>query len=245
MKVNIAPPTVEHFVELHRDFLEFIAGFREGLPVLKMKELIESAGSAEKVAIVTVDAVKGFCSVGPMSSPRVSNIIPEIKRIISNAEFLGVNAFIFPCDNHRADSKEFDIWPAHCIDGTLEAELEDQLLEMDISSKFTIIPKPAINSFIDTVLVDKIASLEPRIIVVMGDVTDLCLYQLATNLKMLAISRGWNCRVIVPLSAIETYDIPCDVAKSVGVMPHDADFINAMFAYHLQVTGVEVVKDIV
>ena len=242
MIINTQSP--DEFIASHRDFLGFLASFQANCPVLSMAELVAQGGGPEHVALITVDAVKGFCSQGPMSSERVGRIVPEIARIIKAAAAAGVGNYIFTCDSHQPDSREFSLWPVHCVEGTPEAELEDGLLKLDVADKFTIIPKPSINSLICTELANKLDEIKPKALVVMGDVTDLCFYQLATNLKMLAIAKGWDCRVIAPLSAVETYDTPISVAKELGILPHDAEFINAFFSYHLQVTGVEVVKDL-
>ena len=242
MIYSVPAPSGDQFIAAHRDFLSFLAGFRQQLPSLKMADLVGSAPA--RVAVVSVDVVKGFCSQGAMCSPRVARIVPEVKRIIHAAQQVGVPHFLFTCDTHTPDSREFDTWPAHCIEGTPEAELEDELLNMPGADKFVVIPKPSINSLIDTELATRLDAIQPQALIALGDVTDLCYYQLATNLKMLANARGWKCRVIAPLSAVETYDLAVPVAQELGVLPHDGDFINAFFAYHLQATGVEAVQDL-
>lgn len=242
MQYSASAPSGEQFIACHRDFLSFLAGFRQQLPTLRLSEIV--GADPGHVAMVTVDVIKGFCSQGAMCSPRVAAIVPAVKRIIQAADQAGVRHFLFTCDTHTPDSREFDTWPAHCVAGTPESELEDDLLRLPGSDKFVMLPKPSINSLIDTELADTLEAIQPRVIIAMGDVTDLCYYQLATNLKMLANARGWNCRVIAPLSAIETYDTPMATAQQLGILPHDGDFINAFFAYHLQATGVEVVQDL-
>ncbi|MDO5295624.1 MAG: isochorismatase family cysteine hydrolase [bacterium] len=236
--------SADEFIASHREFLGFLANFQANCPVLSMADLAAQAGGPQHVALIAVDVVKGFCSQGPMSSPRVSRIVPEVTRIIKTAAGMGIDNFLFTCDSHQPDSREFSLWPAHCVEGTPEAELEEALLQLPQADKFIIIPKPSINSLISTELVRKLETIQPKVLIAMGDVTDLCYYQLATNLKMLAIAKGWDCRVIAPLSAVETYDTPLTTAKELGILPHDAEFINAFFSYHLQVTGVEAVKDL-
>ena len=236
--------SADEFIAAHRGFLGFLAEFQANCPVLRIADLVTEAGGPQQIALVTVDVVKGFCSQGPMSSPRVAQIVPEVTRIIKAAAAAGVENFLFTCDNHQPDSREFSLWPAHCVAGTPEAELEDALLQMPQADKFVIVPKPSINSLIDTELVRKLEAIKPKVLIAMGDVTDLCYYHLAANLKMLAIAKGWHCRVIAPLSAVETYDTPLSTAEELGILPHDADFVNAFFSYHLQVTGAEVVKDL-
>jgi hypothetical protein len=77
-----------------------------------------------------------------------------------------------------------------------------------------------------------------------GDCTDLCLYQLAMHLKLNANAAGQRVNVLVPENCVQTYDLPLDVASSIGAMPHDGDLVHAMFLYHMALNGAQVVKKI-
>jgi hypothetical protein len=43
---------------------------------------------------------------------------------------------------------------------------------------------------------------------------------------------------------VQTYDLPVDAAKSLGIPPHPGDLLHAVFLYHLALNGVEVVQHI-
>lgn len=68
---------------------------------------------------------------------------------------------------------------------------------------------------------------------------------MAMHLKLDANARNHPLRVIVPASAVQTYDMPVDVAKEIGVLPHDGDVLHLLFLHHMRINGVEVVHAIV
>lgn len=244
-EANSVAAREEQAMRKYAPFLRYLGELKAARPSLDFADVVTQAGGAEHVATVTVDVVKGFVSQGPMSSPRVAQIVDPVVRIVSRAWECGVKNLIFTCDNHVAESQEFLAWPSHCIEGSPEAELEDALLQLPFASSYKIIPKPSVSSLVDTTLVEHLTSLPLHTLVLMGDVTDLCLYQLATGLKCVSNARGLGWRLIIPDCAVETYDTPLAVAKELGIVAHDADFIDLVFKYHLQVNGIEVVHDLI
>ena len=77
-----------------------------------------------------------------------------------------------------------------------------------------------------------------------GDCTDLCLHQLALPLKLAANHEDRALRVVVPADCVQTYDLPVEVAASLGALPHHGDLLQEIFLYHLALNGVEVVSHI-
>ena len=61
-------------------------------------------------------------------------------------------------------------------------------------------------------------------------------------LKLTANARNRRATVVVSAETVETYDLPVDVARRLGAMPHDGDLLHAVFLYHLQLNGVQVVR---
>ena len=77
----------EEFLEERRPYLQYLYNFMEQSRkhTLSMNQLIEEAGGAKNVACITVDAVKGFCSQGFMSSPQMAAIVPNIAETVKKA----------------------------------------------------------------------------------------------------------------------------------------------------------------
>jgi len=109
-----------------------------------------------------------------------------------------------------------------------------------------VIEKNSISSDIDTEL-DAWLDDHPEVttFVVVGDCTDICVYQLAMYLRIRAnVLNLRDTRVIVPLDGVETFDIPVDVAQEIGAMPHHGDLTHLIFLYSMAQNGIEIVSKV-
>jgi nicotinamidase-related amidase len=223
-----------------RAFLDWLEGWEANLPTVELEGVV---AQPEAVAVVSSDLVKGFCCVGPLASPRIAGIIPAAVRIFEQAHRLGVRHFLLLEDTHDPDAVEFSAYPPHCVSGSEESETIDELQELSFSDRFVFFPKNSISATIGT---DLNAWLEahPQVttFVIVGDCTDICVYQLAIDLRVRANVLGQHqARIIVPADAVQTYHTPLDVAEELGAMPHDGDLLHRIFLYHMALNGVEVV----
>jgi len=50
--------------------------------------------------------------------------------------------------------------------------------------------------------------------------------------------------VIVPVNAVDTYDLPPETAAEIGAMPHPGDFFHEVFLYHMALNGIRVVREL-
>jgi hypothetical protein len=81
-------------------------------------------------------------------------------------------------------------------------------------------------------------------VIVVGDCTDLCTYQVAVPLKLAANQADRPLRIVVPRDCVQTYDLPVDIAQRVGAPPHAGDLLHEVFLYHMALHGIEVVSHI-
>ena len=82
-----------------------------------------------KKCLIVVDMVNGFVREGVLHDDSIANIIPtQIKLIKETLAYGGLVIFIK--DTHNKDSKEFKRFgnTHHCIKGTKEADLVDELI---------------------------------------------------------------------------------------------------------------------
>lgn len=223
-----------------RSFLDWIADWQKSLPRIALKEAILEP---ERTAILAVDLLRGFCYEGPLSSKRVAGIVDPIVSLFKNVYRLGVRHFVLPQENHPPDAVEFESYGPHCIAGTAEAETVSELTALPFSDLFVIVNKNSVNPFIETELgkwVDERPELNTFIVV--GDCTDICVYQLAMHLRLLANARQLqNIRVMLPADCVDTYHLPVSTAKQIGAVPHDGDLLHSIFLYHMMLNGIEVV----
>ena len=76
--------------------------------------------------LIVVDMVNGFVREGALHSRRVEGIIPRIENLVN--QYLDEDAAVaFVKDTHDPGAREFKRFPVHCLRGTSEAELVDEL----------------------------------------------------------------------------------------------------------------------
>lgn len=224
------------------EFLRFEDQWLKTIPGIAALELF---AKPEQIAIISVDVINGFCSFGPLASLRVGAIADPIAALFDLAWNSGVRNIVLAQEAHEPDAMEFAQWPVHCVRGTAEAETVPQIQKLPFFSQIEVFPKNSIQSVLNTGLKDWIER-HPEVVtyVVVGDCTDLCTYQLAMHLRLDANSRQLHRRVVVPVNCVDTYDRPVQAAVEQGGLPHPADFIHAIFLYHMALNGVEIVKEI-
>jgi len=96
----------------------------------------------DNTSIIIIDMARGFYDICPLSSSRVENIISPL--VYLNEKALSFKKVFF-IDCHEEGSKEFTAYPPHCIEGTIESELIEELKGYTKNNK--IIKKDSTNRF--------------------------------------------------------------------------------------------------
>lgn len=228
-----------------REFLAYIDDWLQAMPALKWDDIEREAGGAAGIAVLCVDLTNAFAKFGNLASPRVGALIAPIVRLFRLAYSRGVRTFILPQDAHPPTAPEFDQYGPHAMLGSPEAQTVQEVMDLPFSSIFQIMPKTCINAGLNAQFA---AWLErqgtPRVSIVTGDCTDICVYQLAMHLKVRANERLERCRVIVPRECVDTYDVGMETAKQSGLVPHPGNLLHHVFLYHMMLNGIEVVRRI-
>lgn len=212
-----------------KDSIETLGGIfdmLEELPSLELKDL-----KKEHTAFVIVDMINGFTREGALKSPRVESLIPEISRLSKACDELGIPKIAF-ADNHTNASPEFDSYPQHCVIGSFEEEIVDELKEI---GGYKLIPKNSTNGFLEEEFQKWfVENKDIDTYIITGDCTDICIQQFAITLKTYFNMKNRKSRIIVPVSAVDTYDL--------GL--HNGDLMHATALYNMIINGVEVVKEV-
>ena len=228
-------------------FLAWLVDWYNNRPAMAWTELLDGAeNTPAHVAVLAVDVTSGFCSDGPLSSERVGRIAEPIARLFQRAHDRGVRHFILPQDTHSEDAIEFRSFPAHCVRGTSESLTIPELDSLPFSDLFEVIEKDSISSSINTEL-DAWLDSHPEVttFLIVGDCTDLCVYQLAMHLRLRANALNLrDTRVILPVNGVDTFDIPVDVAQEIGAMPHHGDLMHLIFLFSMAQNGIEIVSEV-
>jgi len=213
-----------------------------------MLETLNSVGTIklsdlnpEETLLTIIDMNNGFAKAGNLYSPFVEAIIPCVENLAKNCKDKGIKIIAYT-DAHTNKSKEFENYPIHCLEDTVESELIDELKEME---DIIILPKNSTNGFISNnpfggtincgTAFSFIDYTKIKNHIVTGCVTDICVYQYATSLKAFINENNLNAQVIVPVDCVDTFDIP---------EIHNRDFMNLVFLNSMISNGIKVVKGI-
>lgn len=196
------------------------------LPVLKLADVEPHA-----TALVIVDMVNGFVKEGALYSARVEGLIPAVTAICRACDELNIVKLAF-ADHHAADAAEFSTYPAHCIAGTQESEIIDELKQAGCSR---LIAKNSTNGFLEREFQNWLQGHDGfHTFIIVGCCTDICIQQFATTLKTWFNMENRQARIIIPANAVETYDFAM----------HNGDLMQVMALYYMMSSGIEVVSGV-
>lgn len=157
-----------------------------------------------KKLLVVVDMVNGFIKSGVMHDEDINRITPRIKSLVEKylSEKEGV-AFIK--DTHTDDSVEFRKFPPHCVVGTGEEELIDELKPYEqYGMSFE---KNSTSTMYAPGFMKEIAAM-PNLeeVVISGCCTDICVLNLALPLTNYFDQNNRMVEIRVPENVVETYN---------------------------------------
>ena len=209
----------------------------QGLETLK--QMIEKLNSAPylsfadfppgKSALVVIGLINGFAREGLLKSDRVEKLISPIGDLMKGFKDFPVIMF---ADSHNNASPEFASYPVHCIAGSYESEIVEELQQL---GHYLRIDKNSTNAFLVRAFQEWLA-VNPQIstFIVAGDCTDICIYQFAVTLKAFFNEHNQEIRVIVPINAVNTFDL--------GL--HNGDLMDMVALCSMADNGIEIVAGI-
>lgn len=226
-------------------FLEWLDDWYRQLPPVSLGSRVLRDARPEHVAVLVVDLLVGFCSEGPLASPRVAVLGPKAAAFLSAAREAGIRQFLLAADAHPEDSPEFAAFPPHCVAGSRQAEAIEELTRLPFYAELAMIPKRSLNVGLEPAFAAwRDAHPDIRSWIVLGDCTDLCVYQAAMHLRLQANAEANDVTVWVPADLVDTYDLSVAAAGQVGGMPHDGDLLHRLFLFHMALNGIRVVREI-
>ncbi len=221
-------------------FLRHLEEWYAALPDADMATIV--GAHPERVAVLSVDMINGFCKEGPLSGPRVGALVEPVVATLRRAYELGVRSIALTQDTHSPTTPEFAAYPPHCIAGTPESQTVAEIAELPFAGELAIFEKNSLSSHLGTGFSDWVRE-RPQLetFIIIGDCTDLCVYSAAMYLRLEANALNLSRRVIVPAAAVDTFDTPVSVAQELGIYAHDGDLHHVLFLHHMAQNGVEVV----
>ncbi|MCC8068621.1 MAG: cysteine hydrolase [Ruminococcus sp.] len=169
----------------------------------------------QNTVLVVVDVINGFTKEGTMASSKVAEIIPTVKVLMQNAISKGIKVLAF-ADCHTECSSEFDTFPSHCLDGTSESEIVDELKSI---KEYTLIKKNSTNGF-HAPDFQRFLKENPQVdnFIVCGDCTDICVMNFCLTLQTKFDQDNKSCEIVIPIDCVETYDAPKHYSELMNIM---------------------------
>lgn len=181
--------------------------------------------------LIVVDMVNGFVREGKMASANVEHIIPKIEELVKSYIDNEEDGLIYIKDTHEKDAVEFKRYPEHCVKGTNEAEMVDELKKYEHLA--LVYEKNSTSAVFAPGFLDDIKKMKNlKRIVITGCCTDICDLNLALPLQNYFDQENREVEIVVPMDAVETYDAEW----------HKADEWNDMAFKFMQQGGMKLVK---
>ena len=169
------------------------------------KGIVKSFEDIEEVLIV-VDTVNGFMTDGALANPDAMHIVSkQIKLIEKILERNGL--VIFVKESHDRNCMEFNYFPEHCLTGSFETELVDELKPYE---KYGITIEKNSTSFMFARGFLNLMSLMKNLNVIIGNgvCSDICIPNGFIPLKNYFNQNNRDVEIIVPLDSVDTFDAP-------------------------------------
>ena len=176
---------------------------------------------------IIVDMINGFVKEGALSSNEVLSINDSVAQFTRFCKYEGIQTIAL-ADEHTKDSTEFSTYPVHCLKGTAESALTDEIAGADENIK--VFGKNSTNGYLEPDVSEFIKNSGKNTFIITGDCTDMCVIQFALTLKADFNRRNVPCRVIVPYDLTATCSLP----------NHEPELAEIMALYIMNTNGIEI-----
>jgi len=179
--------------------------------------------------LAVIDMNNGFAKAGALYSQRVEDKIDEIVALSKCGLEAGMKVYAYT-DHHPEDAKEFMAYPPHCVGNTKESELVPSLKALEKKGLKTF-KKNSTNGVLAYNPIEK--DKEIKNIIVIGCVTDICVYQYAVTLRAYLNQHQLEGDIYVASNYVQTFDIDNF---------HHGDLMHTVFLKSLMDNGVKVIS---
>lgn len=192
-------------------------------PVMKFDQF-----DPEKTSVCIIDMNNGFAKAGALYSNRVEEKIEKIAAMAQTSLASGMEVLAYT-DYHPEGAKEFSAYPSHCVGNTVESELVDELKPL-LEQGMVEIHKNSTNGIL---AYNPAESRVGKDYIVIGCVTDICVYQYAVTLRTYLNEKNLEGEVYVVENLVQTFQID-------GF--HHADLMHVTFLKSMMDNGVKVLS---
>lgn len=208
---------------MQKTFSNFIDYVNNNIEAVSIEDF-----KADETMLVIIDMVNGFVREGVLSSPYVDSIATKLSDFAKKCDSLSIPIIAY-ADTHKESCSEFSLFPVHCVEGTHESELIDELKEIKSIVK---VEKNSTNSFLAQNPLEK-TDRKVKNILVTGCVTDICVRDFAKTMRKYIDENNIDARVFVFEDLVETFNID-DV--------HNRELEHMLALYDMKNSGINIVR---
>lgn len=182
----------------------------------------------EKTVFVMVDIINGFIREGVLHDKEIESIILPVKNFLEYCGRKNIKSAAFS-DVHNKNSFEFSVFPSHCIKGSNECNIVDELKR---TGGFEIIEKNSANGFHSCGFKEFLKNNQNKsCYIVCGDCTDICVLNFCLSLKTFFNEINKYSEIIVPLNMTETFHTE----------KHNRSFSNISALNIMEINGIKLI----
>ena len=158
----------------------------------------------EELAI-NIDMINGFVKEGALAAPSIMRIVPRQIKLLEDYSKDNNKAIAFIKDEHSKNAVEFKTFGPHCIKGTKECDVIDELkIYYDTAYHFT---KNSTNFVFANGFQEQIERLKNlKKVLLMGCLSDICVKNGGITLRNYFDELNHDIDIYVAEGAIDTYD---------------------------------------
>lgn len=182
-----------------------------------------------KSVLIIIDMVKGFTDIGALKSQYIKNIAPDIRKQCDKFKnIIAIN------DKHEKGDYEFNFYPEHCLAGTEEIEMCNELADVNF---YSILYKNSTNGF----FADGFFEVFNKFIekscdfIVVGCCTDICVLQFCLTFKGYLNSINSSSNIIVIKDLVDTYESE----------NHNREYLNSLSFHLMDNAGIKLKNSII
>ncbi len=181
--------------------------------------------------LVVIDMVNGFVKEGLLAAPSIQRIIPRIQNLLEQNEKNKKALNVIVRDTHTKDSIEFKTFGEHCLDGTSETLLVDEL--KPYAKKAVDFTKNSTNFMLASGVIPFLNKCyKLKRISFVGCLSEVCVKNAAITARNYFDETNRDVLVGVYADAIDTYDAP----------GHNCDEVTERALADMEANGVKVYR---
>lgn len=181
--------------------------------------------------LINIDMVNGFVREGALAAPSIARVVPRQVELIKEALGSNEKGLAFVRDAHKANAVEFQNYPPHCLIGSRESALIDELKPYE--KEALVYLKNSTNLiFAPHLQTDLLLLRNLERVYLTGCLSEVCVLHGALGLKTFFDQANKKIEVGVYPDAIDTFDAP----------NHNANMVTEEALKFMQNNGIKILS---